>query len=159
MLFHLSKNYNYRYLRDDSKVFIVTKTPDRQYVHPTSMHVYSEPFLSKDNKTVRNALMGFTSYETCNDWYVRICNTQNITNDFIDELHPDDSVNNYFLIQTPKITNVSLSDIKHTADVFSMPLMVIMSEKQDMNKGNDIKKEYDVFYYPNRKKDAYKLMY
>lgn len=149
MLFHLSQNYSYRYLRDDSNVFIITKQPERQYVHPTSRHIYTEPFLSKDNVTIRNAVLGFTSYETCNDWYARICNVQNLPTDS-KELSQSDYVDKYFLQQKPVIKNIPLCDIKHTADLLDVPLIVIMKESNQ---------EYDVFYYPNKQKTTRKVSF
>jgi hypothetical protein len=137
-MFHLANNYNYRFLDDKSKVFVVTKQKQQlgRHViqHPQRLHYYSEAFLSRDNQEIRNALLGFVEYEKCVNWHQRISRMEHQIE------YP--KIEGVDLENTSNIESVTVKDLKYMSDLLHMPLIVIINE--------DTNSEYSVFYYRHK---------
>jgi hypothetical protein len=136
-MIRLANNFTYRYLKDDAKVFAVCKSNPCLEMTQAAQQIrfrkfyYSEPFLSIDTKTIRNALITFHSYDICKPW------VQDMYNPIMDNPKVNDDVD-------ISIEECDLSYLKVLSDMLSMPLMVIIESKDD---------NYEVFYYKQRVKD------
>lgn len=138
-MIHLANNYNYRFLNDNTKVFVVTKQKQslgkHVFQHPQRLHYYTEAYLSRDNQEIRNALLGFVEYEKCVNWHERICRVEN-------QIHYPEMIG-VNLENTPEIRDFNLKDMKYMSNLLHMPLIVIISEDASAD-------EYSVFYYRHK---------
>jgi hypothetical protein len=132
-MIRLANNFNYRYLKDDTHVFAVCKSNPILKTTQAAQQIcfrkyfYSEPFLSIDKKTIRNALLAFHSYDICQPWI----------NDMI--FHPNNNGDSDVSIE-----QCNISYLKALSDMLCMPLIVIIECKDE---------NFDVFYYQQRTKD------
>ena len=55
-----AKTYEYRYLRHDSRVYTIGKNVGGKFQHRM---LFTEPFYSKEQKSLRNSVIGFISPE------------------------------------------------------------------------------------------------
>ena len=133
-MIRLANNFTYRYLKDDARVFAVCKSNPSLDMTQAAQQIrfrkffYSEPFLSIDKKTIRNALIAFNSHDICQPW--------------IREMPFNQSKGDN---KDVSVEECDISYLKVLSDMLAMPLIVIMEYKDE---------KYDVFFYQQRVKDV-----
>lgn len=151
-MMHLANNYSYRFIKDDTNVFTISKNPEchrlpiakknvnkpvRNYKH----HFYSEPYMNSQGH-VNNSLLAFTSKDNCLIWQMKIKRMNKIfagnTSHQFEELDKSDEI-----LSSHAILEVSLYDIKVISDAMQMPLIVILDSKDE---------QYDVYFHHIKQK-------
>ena len=146
-MLNLASNYSYKFIKDDVSVYMLTKRPSKQYVPSHSMCYYTEPFLSRDNQDIRNAIIGFVDERQCSVWYDKMRKLESgfgrpaVKMSNAEPVESPDHVYGPFMHEPTHMHSIKLSEAKHISDTMRMPLMIVMDE----NGGN-----FDVFYYRNK---------
>lgn len=143
-MLNLSGNYNYKFIKDDTKVFMLAKRPVTQFFPSHKLFYYTEPYIARDRQESRNALIGFHNIEQChsiqeqlklqNDDYMKKARCRSI----FDEL---DTVEHPFTYEDIHVESISLYDAKHMANIARMPLFIIISKEDG---------EYTVFFHKHK---------
>lgn len=140
-MLNLASNYSYKFIKDDVPVYMLTKRPARQYTPTHQMHFYTEPYLSRDNQDIRNALIGFVDEKQCSIWHEKMSRLERRLGRSATAPATHDRIERPFMYEPTLIHKMKLSEAKHISDTIRMPMMIVMDE----NGGN-----FDVFYYRHK---------
>lgn len=142
-MLNLVGNYNYKFIKDDTQVFMLAKRPVTQFFPSHKLFYYSEPYVTRDRQDTRNALIGFKTIERCRSIQekLRVQNVDSVQIKSKDIFEEIDKVEHPFTYEDIHIESLSLYDAKHMANSSRMPLFIIMDEQDG---------EYSVFYHKHK---------
>lgn len=121
-------NYSFRHINGKQNVYCIVKRwkySDKDNIY--NKQYYTTPFYSKNQRELRNVLVGYLSEELCK---IKL-------NDILLEEYNDDTQ-----IIEPEL--IYLDDYKHFSTVFKSPLVVICNSYCDTSEKKEI---HDIFYF------------
>lgn len=155
-MIRFNNNFNFCYIKDNSQVFTICKRhPFWRENNPLQQIYYTEPFVNRiPINTPENALLGFLTKRKCEEWIARINHNMSYAktginfnvgssnvgiydyNDFGYQASTT-SINPSFQ-EDLRIHEFSLNDVKTISDAMRMPLLVVVSDKDNY---------FELFYY------------
>jgi hypothetical protein len=91
-----AKTYEYRYIRHDARVYFIGRNLRGKFHHRM---LYTEPFYSREQKVLRNSVIGFVSHDLATPRIERV-------------------------IQDCELAEISIGDLKQMSIMLRMPLVV-----------------------------------
>lgn len=129
------QNCKFRYLRDTTPVFYITRASAPRPHSFANTEYYTAPFYSKERNEVRNVIIAFVDVAMCHEKKREVC--AGVPNSL-----------------DVKVNAVALKGFKDLASYFDMPALVITKAYCSIE---DTSEHIEAYYYGDQKNNAHSI--